>query len=187
MLSAEGASSRTDLSDDERAALVAALLSVSTPSDAPLLRELTSQEIAFVTRADSGCGDVLLACCWLLFVNGQVEDSALVWRAKNVNFDAHCYVDSVFLVAHGVRATAEFARAGLGGARVDRIAARAGANKRMLYYYYGNKEALFLAVMEASYERIRTAERSLHLAEVDPEEGIRRLLEWRQAQDTQPS
>ena len=110
MLSAEGASSRTDLSDDERAALVAALLSVSTPSDAPLLRELTSQEIAFVERADTGCGDVLLACCWLLFVNGQVEDSALVWRAKNVNFDAHCYVDSVFLVAHGVRATAEFAR-----------------------------------------------------------------------------
>ena len=75
-------------------------------------------------------------------------------------------------------ATAEFARAGLGGARVDRIAARAGANKRMLYYYYGNKEALFLAVMEASYERIRTAERSLHLAEVDPEEGIRRLIEF---------
>lgn len=75
-------------------------------------------------------------------------------------------------------ATAEFARAGLGGARVDRIAERAGANKRMLYYYYGNKEALFLAVMEASYERIRSAERGLHLAEVDPEEGIRRLVEF---------
>lgn len=75
-------------------------------------------------------------------------------------------------------ATAEFARAGLGGARVDRIAERAGANKRMLYYYYGNKEALFLAVMEASYERIRAAERGLHLAEVDPEEGIRRLVEF---------
>jgi len=52
---------------------------------------------------------------------------------------------SLFLAA----ATAEFARYGLGGARVDRIAARANANKRMLYYYYGNKEALFLAVMEA--------------------------------------
>jgi AcrR family transcriptional regulator len=75
-------------------------------------------------------------------------------------------------------ATAEFARAGLGGARVDRIAERAGANKRMLYYYYGNKEALFLAVMEASYERIRMAERSLKLGEVDPEEGIRRLVEF---------
>jgi AcrR family transcriptional regulator len=75
-------------------------------------------------------------------------------------------------------ATAEFARYGLGGARVDRIAERAGANKRMLYYYYGNKEALFLAVMEASYERIRNAERSLKLGEIDPEEGIRRLVEF---------
>ncbi len=75
-------------------------------------------------------------------------------------------------------ATAEFARYGLGGARVDRIAERARANKRMLYYYYGNKEALFLAVMEASYERIRTAERSLKLGEIDPEEGIRRLVEF---------
>jgi AcrR family transcriptional regulator len=75
-------------------------------------------------------------------------------------------------------ATAEFARYGLGGARVDRIAERAGANKRMLYYYYGNKEALFLAVMEASYERIRSAERSLKLGEIDPEQGIRRLVEF---------
>ena len=52
-------------------------------------------------------------------------------------------------------ATGEFARYGLGGARVDRIAARAGANKRMLYYYFGNKEALFLAVLEARYAHIR--------------------------------
>ena len=75
-------------------------------------------------------------------------------------------------------ATAEFARHGLGGARVDRIAERAGANKRMLYYYYGNKEALFLTVMEASYLRIRNAERSLKLGETDPVEGIRRLVEF---------
>jgi len=75
-------------------------------------------------------------------------------------------------------ATAEFARVGLGGARVDRIAERAGANKRMLYYYYGNKEALFLAVMEASYARIRSAELGLRLGQVDPEEGIRRLVEF---------
>ena len=78
-------------------------------------------------------------------------------------------------------ATGEFARFGLGGARVDRIAARAGANKRMLYYYYGNKEDLFLAVLEAAYAQIRSAEQSLHLADLDPEEGIRRLIEftWR--------
>jgi AcrR family transcriptional regulator len=73
-------------------------------------------------------------------------------------------------------ATDEFARFGLGGARVDRIAARAGANKRMLYYYYGNKDDLFLAVLEASYARIRRAERALHLADLEPREAMRRLV-----------
>jgi AcrR family transcriptional regulator len=78
-------------------------------------------------------------------------------------------------------AMAEFARFGLGGARVDRIAARAGANKRMLYYYYGNKDALFLAVLEDSYARIRSAERALHLTDLDPQEAMRRLVAftWR--------
>ena len=75
-------------------------------------------------------------------------------------------------------AMAEFARYGLGGARVDRIAARAGANKRMLYYYYGDKEALFLAVLEDSYARIRRAELGLHLLDLDPVRGMRRLVEF---------
>ena len=73
-------------------------------------------------------------------------------------------------------ATDEFARHGLGGARVDRIAARAGANKRMLYYYYGNKEALFLAVLESRYAHIRRAEQGLRLGDLDPAEGVRRLI-----------
>jgi len=73
-------------------------------------------------------------------------------------------------------ATEEFARHGLGGARVDRIAAGAGANKRMLYYYYGNKEELFLAVLESAYARIRAAERELRLADLAPEAAIRRLV-----------
>ena len=75
-------------------------------------------------------------------------------------------------------ATDEFARFGLGGARVDRIAARAGANKRMLYYYYGNKDALFLAVLEASYARIRSAERALRLADLEPRAAMRKLVEF---------
>lgn len=75
-------------------------------------------------------------------------------------------------------ATAEFARRGLGGARVERIAARAGANKRMLYYYFGNKEALFLAVLEAAYANIRNAERALRLEDTEPEVAIRRLVEF---------
>jgi AcrR family transcriptional regulator len=78
-------------------------------------------------------------------------------------------------------ATREFARHGLGGARVDRIAAKASINKRMLYHYFGAKEALFLAVLEATYARIRTAELSLSLLDVSPTESVRRLVEftWR--------
>lgn len=73
-------------------------------------------------------------------------------------------------------AKSEFARAGLGGARVDRIAALAGANKRMLYYYFGNKDELFRAVLEATYEHIRESEKALRLEAVAPPEAIRRLV-----------
>ena len=73
-------------------------------------------------------------------------------------------------------AKAEFARVGLGGARVDSIAALAGANKRMLYYYFGNKDDLFRAVLEATYEHIRESEKALHLDDLDPPEAIRRLV-----------
>jgi len=73
-------------------------------------------------------------------------------------------------------ATAEFARHGLGGARIDRIADAAGANKRMVYYHVGDKEALYLAVLEGAYEHIRAAERKLNLEELGPEEAIVRLL-----------
>ena len=78
-------------------------------------------------------------------------------------------------------ATAEFARYGLGGARVDRIAARAGANKRMLYYYFRDKDNLFLAALEARYAHIRAAERALDLEHLEPRQALRRLIEftWR--------
>ena len=75
-------------------------------------------------------------------------------------------------------ATEEFARAGLGGARVDRIAERSGANKRMLYYYFGSKENLFLAALEESYARIRAAERELDLEHRDPREALKKLVEF---------
>jgi AcrR family transcriptional regulator len=75
-------------------------------------------------------------------------------------------------------ATAEFARYGLGGARVDRIAARAGANKRMLYYYFRDKDNLFLAALEARYAHIRAAERALDLEHLEPREALRRLVEF---------
>lgn len=99
-----------NINNRDRAALVATLISSFTPEDRPLVRHLTSLEIKAVRDADEGCGDTLLACCWLLFMLGEVVDAALVWEAKNVNFDTHCYVDSVFLIPRGVAATADFAR-----------------------------------------------------------------------------
>lgn len=73
-------------------------------------------------------------------------------------------------------ATQEFSRHGLGGARVDRIAERAKTNKRMLYYYFGAKEALFLAVLERAYEHIRAEEQQLCLTDLAPAEGVHQLI-----------
>jgi AcrR family transcriptional regulator len=72
----------------------------------------------------------------------------------------------------------EFAQHGLGGARMDRIAERAAVNKRLIYYYFGNKDELFLCVLEATYARIREAERALHLTEMPPADAVRKLTEF---------
>ena len=70
----------------------------------------------------------------------------------------------------------EFARAGLGGARVDEIAERAQANKRMIYHYFGSKEDLFTAVLEEAYLDIRSAEQALELDELPPRDALVRLV-----------
>jgi AcrR family transcriptional regulator len=75
-------------------------------------------------------------------------------------------------------ARAEFAKHGSDGARIDRIARAARANKRMLYYHVGNKDALYLAVLEGAYEHIRVAERNLNLAALAPPQAIARLVEF---------
>ncbi|HKU06141.1 MAG TPA: TetR/AcrR family transcriptional regulator [Bradyrhizobium sp.] len=72
----------------------------------------------------------------------------------------------------------EFSAHGLAGARVDRIAVKAGANKRMLYYHVGNKEDLYLAVLEGTYEKIRAEERELDLEHLDPPQAIERLIDF---------
>lgn len=72
----------------------------------------------------------------------------------------------------------EFARFGLAGARVDRIAERADVNKRLIYYYFGSKDDLFLAVLEQAYSHIREAEAKLHLRDMPPAQAIRRLTEF---------
>lgn len=75
-------------------------------------------------------------------------------------------------------ATVEFARKGLGGARVDEIALRSKANKRMIYHYFGSKERLFTAVLEEAYTGIRSAEQKLHLDEMEPAEAISTLVRF---------
>ena len=75
-------------------------------------------------------------------------------------------------------ATGEFSTRGLGGARVDAIAHRADANKRMLYHYFGNKEGLFLAVMENTYAHIRSREEALRLDDLQPVQAMRRLMRF---------
>jgi len=75
-------------------------------------------------------------------------------------------------------ATDEFTKHGLGGARVDRIAKRAGTNERMLYYYFISKDALFLTVLENVYIRLAEAEKALELDHLDPVEAITRLVEF---------
>jgi AcrR family transcriptional regulator len=78
-------------------------------------------------------------------------------------------------------ATREFADKGIGGARVDAIAAAAGTNKRMLYHYFEDKEGLYVAVLERAYAKIRAAETRLDLSHRSPVEGLRELtlFTWR--------
>ena len=75
-----------------------------------------------------------------------------------------------------VAARKEFVEHGLDGARVDRIAARAGVNKRLLYHYVGNKETLYSHVLLQAYRDIRAGEEELCLASLPPVEAMSRLV-----------
>jgi TetR/AcrR family transcriptional regulator len=75
-------------------------------------------------------------------------------------------------------AAAAFAADGYGGARINEIARRAGTNKRMLYHYFGGKEGLYTAVLEAAYGAFRAAERQLSIDNLPPERGLRKLIEF---------
>lgn len=75
-------------------------------------------------------------------------------------------------------AVTEFAEQGLSGARVDAIAERTRTSKRMIYYYFGSKEQLYLAVLEKLYGDIRATEEDLKLDELEPDEAICRLVEF---------
>src|SRR5215469_16194492 len=55
-------------------------------------------------------------------------------------------------------ATAEFSAHGLSGARVDEIASKTQCSKRLIYYYFGDKDGLYMAVLEHVYRRVRSHE-----------------------------
>jgi AcrR family transcriptional regulator len=74
-------------------------------------------------------------------------------------------------------ATREFADKGYAGARVDEIAAKMSTTKRMIYYYFGNKERLYIEVLEHAYAGIRAIEQNLDVEHLDPVDAMRQLAE----------
>jgi len=75
-------------------------------------------------------------------------------------------------------ATKEFAEKGLSGARIDAIADATRTSKRMIYYYFGSKDGLYVAVLEHAYRRMREIEAELHLENLEPVAALRRLVEF---------
>ena len=73
-------------------------------------------------------------------------------------------------------ATREFADKGFAGARIDDIAEATRTSKRMIYYYFGSKEGLYIRVLEEAYRRIREIEAQLHLDDLSPEGALRKLV-----------
>ena len=73
-------------------------------------------------------------------------------------------------------ATREFAEKGLAGARIDIIAEAMRTSKRMIYYYFGSKEGLYIRVLEEAYRQMRAIEGELHLDDLAPEDALRKLV-----------
>jgi AcrR family transcriptional regulator len=73
-------------------------------------------------------------------------------------------------------ATHEFADKGLSGARIDAIAAATRTSKRMIYYYFGSKDGLYLAVLEEAYRRMRAIESDLQLDDLPPMDALQKLV-----------
>lgn len=70
----------------------------------------------------------------------------------------------------------EFATRGLPHARIEDIADRAGANRRMIYYYFGSKEGLYLEALEAVYAQLVEEERKIDVEKLDPVDAIAELV-----------
>ncbi|MDQ6435296.1 TetR/AcrR family transcriptional regulator [Mesorhizobium sp. LHD-90] len=75
-------------------------------------------------------------------------------------------------------ASKEFALNGLSGARIDEIAARTRFSKRMIYYYFGDKEGLYLRALEDAYRQVREGEAHLDIEGLSPVAALTRLVEF---------
>lgn len=75
-------------------------------------------------------------------------------------------------------ATREFSEKGLSGARIDEIAEKTRASKRMIYYYFNDKETLYLHTLEAAYQKVRLQEAELDLDHLPPLEALSRLVRF---------
>jgi AcrR family transcriptional regulator len=75
-------------------------------------------------------------------------------------------------------AAQEFALNGLSGARIDEIAAKTRSSKRMIYYYFGSKEGLYLSALENAYRQVREGEAELDVKGLPPLEALKRLVEF---------
>jgi AcrR family transcriptional regulator len=79
-------------------------------------------------------------------------------------------------------ATKVFAKQGYDGGKVDQISKAAKSYDRMIYYYFGSKEGLFVAVLEECYRRFNEAEEAeLSLDEAKPAEALTAVMRfmWR--------
>ena len=75
-------------------------------------------------------------------------------------------------------ARAEFAAHGLSGARISDIVERTQTSKRMIFYYFGDKEGLYLAVLDQAYREVREAEAGLDLGDLPPDQALRKVIEF---------
>lgn len=70
----------------------------------------------------------------------------------------------------------EFSERGLPAASTDDIAERCGVNKRMIYYYFGSKEGLYLAALESVYENLVAREKEINVEHLDPPAAIETMI-----------
>jgi AcrR family transcriptional regulator len=75
-------------------------------------------------------------------------------------------------------ATRVFARHGFAGGRIEQISKAARSHDRMIYYYFGSKEGLYIAVLEEMYRRFNDAESKLVLDTENPVQALHAVIRF---------